>query len=65
MNGTKIKKLGCTGCPNYCEPRAGYPAGTCLEVPSYQHGLDKIEECPLVEQAQMELDGQVPLARER
>jgi hypothetical protein len=30
--------------------------GTCIEVHSYQHGLDKIEECPLILQKQIEID---------
>lgn len=30
--------------------------GTCLEVQSYQHGIHWIQECPLIEQAQIEID---------
>jgi len=56
MTPQKIKKRNCKECPNYCEPREGYSLGTCIAAVGWVHSLEKMEECPLVEEQEYDND---------
>lgn len=47
MTPRQVKKTGCANCPHHCEPREGFPLGTCLEAIGWVHGLHKMESCPI------------------
>lgn len=54
MTPRKIKKLKCPECPNYYEPKEGFPLGSCIAAIGWVHSIEKMEECPLIEEKEYE-----------